>query len=325
MKSHLKIQGAPCIFCDKTFSTLADPNDHVRSHIKEKPYCCTKCSSSFSKQGNLSAHKRTVHFKKFNLECEICGKFITKSSAEAHVRSHLTEKPYQCQLCGKRLKSSAGLKYHLKTHEEGRQFTFKCSICNKSYSALSNLRRHEKDGHKSSFRQIVKSCIFCEKVFPNKIIKSHIKSHLKEKPYACSRKGCEEEFANKNDLAHHLKLEHSRFKSVPVACVFCEKVFPTRPRVESHLKQHILEKPFDCPECPKSFLMRGYLVVHLRRVHFGERPFPCGVCGKMFGSRSHSQRHVATHLNEKPFACNFCGMRFRSREGYNKHLKSHVN
>ena len=61
----------------------------------------------------------------------------------------------------------------------------------------------------------------------------------------------------------------------------CGRKFTRRADCLRHVKIHLDERPFACPDCPKRFIQRHALVVHMRK-HTGERPFACDVCDRKF-------------------------------------------
>jgi uncharacterized Zn-finger protein len=67
LKRHMKeihIEGSlPCEFegCSKKFHKASKLKRHMRSHTKEKPYICDKCSNAYTHASHLYRHQEAVH------------------------------------------------------------------------------------------------------------------------------------------------------------------------------------------------------------------------------------------------------------------------
>lgn len=84
--------------------------------------------------------------------------------------------------------------------------------------------------------------------------------------------------------------------------------------VVTETKATVLEKPpkqrpHNCEECGKSFLMKHHLATHIR-VHTGERPHVCPECGKTFALKHCLSTHLLLHSAERPYKCNECSKTF---------------
>lgn len=73
----------------------------------------------------------------------------------------------------------------------------------------------------------------------------------------------------------------------------CERTFPRKSAIESHIQTHLEDKPFICPhaDCDASFVRQHDLRRH-ERIHSGNKPFPCP-CGKGFARGDALARHRA--------------------------------
>ena len=75
------------------------------------------------------------------VECQICGKFVTRLSS--HMKIHSSEKAFRCELCGKGFKQSSDLTSHIRTHTGSKPY--KCDFCQKTF------------GHSDSHNKTIKA------------------------------------------------------------------------------------------------------------------------------------------------------------------------
>ena len=78
-------------------------------------------------------------------KCKECGKLF-KSPAHllSHSATHSDEKPFKCDTCNSRFKTTQSLKKHIKCFHGGQEPAFPCPSCQMVFRTKSNLDRHKK-------------------------------------------------------------------------------------------------------------------------------------------------------------------------------------
>lgn len=103
-----------------------------------------------------------------------------------HVKSHLSNKPFQCQHCNKGFLNASSLALHSKTHTTG-PTTVACPIdsCGKEFRDNNLLEEHLQT-HKQS---MLYQCSLCSEKFEQScLLVQHVKSHIGDKPFQVNRK-----------------------------------------------------------------------------------------------------------------------------------------
>ncbi|XP_053666972.1 zinc finger protein 260-like [Anopheles marshallii] len=269
-----------CPQCDKRIHNKAIFIDHLRIHANERYYVCKECGKRFTALKYLSSHSR-LHKR------NIVSDKIAETSQEKRMQSdqlttdtesnNLPQKQsqmdsmyshdhniedtsyrtktnisemYECELCGKKLKTKSNYTNHRKMHTRkdsngmqnivpttcsgiAQRRVYLCNICGHNCGSSSNLgvhlRRHN--------GQSVCECSVCGKGFPRRSdLVMHMRKHTGEKPFICTT---------------------------------CGRGFSRLDKLRIHIRTHTGEKPYKCP-CGRAYSQKNDLKTHQKRNSCGQ-------------------------------------------------------
>jgi uncharacterized C2H2 Zn-finger protein len=148
-----------------------------------------------------------------------------------------------------------------------------------------------------------------------------MRSHNKERPFACAEPGCDKTFPRKDHLQRHLKNAHSDPATERTfACDWngCGKSFTSNGRLQRHRDVH--ESKFYCtdfPPCNEAFRKAKALEAHVKSQHLEVKPYACShvdeetgdKCTSGFQTEGALQRHMErahASMQEQGHFCMLC-------------------
>ncbi|XP_045537784.1 oocyte zinc finger protein XlCOF6 [Papilio machaon] len=182
---HLEIHGLKkfrCDVCGYATFTLEVLRRHILTHVEDKPHKCEMCGRSYiqriqlqkhmerhygyicgqcghnaNTKAGLLIHKREhLDLKKLSCHFEGCPyskkEFRDEASLRKHIKDHVNNKPYSCEVCGKSFHNEAYMRKHVQTHTLERPRRCMYCVAARAYVRGEQLLRHVRMQHRAIFR-----------------------------------------------------------------------------------------------------------------------------------------------------------------------------
>ncbi|XP_005300027.2 zinc finger protein 770 isoform X1 [Chrysemys picta bellii] len=220
--------------------------------------------------------------------CDICYKqFETPSKLARHYLIHTGQKPFECHVCHKTFRQLVHLERHQLTHK----LPFKCNICHRNFKNLITFLKHQQL-HNENYQNDIKQAKKSVDAKQDRLLYGIFHCSVCQKSFTTEERWMLHQ-CTKSDHLHSAR----RRKKTHV-CETCNKMFPSRSKLERHLLIHTGQKPFKCSLCGKSFRQSTHLKIH-QLTHTEERPFQCCFCQKGFKMQSKLLKHKQLHVRNK--------------------------
>lgn len=332
---HNDIQLYQCCKCKEVFTSISLANTHAsKAHVEEQdcvnilPVSYKNEIGHFLNEVSFFSQNNTEtsnDIKSNHLECieidknvsEI--KEISTCSIENKLNKNIADMKTKANLSSASWKSGRISKYSLKP------LKYTCPTCGKKWRTSAELKTHIKSH--SNVRPYM--CEKCGQAYKHKhALEIHIGMHNGINPFQCSF--CKKCFTQKGALMRHLPMHTGE---TPYQCELCGKRFIHHTSYNMHALSHTGKKSYQCHVCDLSLLSTSHLKRHMR-VHTGEKPYSCMLCGKRFAERYNLLAHQKIHNTSETTAkevgklqnmCNQCNTLYHKGQTCAKHMKQQCN
>lgn len=273
--THTGVRPYRCDVCHKAFSQSSNLRQH-RQHLhgNAMPSPCPDCSASFIRPAKLVVHRFLHHpGSPAPYPCSHCSEgFLRKRQRDLHCLEQHTNltNPHNISQDSQVGSQQADVTVEQQNVSSVLRTNLECNICGKRLNSSANLRLHQLSHGlgpgrpRGSAASAAKShpCLVCGKQFVSaSSVTLHQRVHTGERPYPCSI--CGKRFRQNAHLREHLRT-HSGER--PFRCEFCDKAFVQSMHLSEHRRTHTGERPHACVECGKTFKTISNLRNH-RKTH----------------------------------------------------------
>ena len=150
MKTHTLKDGHSCQKCKESFKTQEMLEKHkIQEHTESTIHMCNECKLTFESKQMLDNH--IVEHKEAHHKCKYCNiSFNNVNKLEEHTKSHSKMDDLICEKCGISCNEQDELVNHRRSHVQDKpEAEIKCNKCEKVYSNMSKLRRHDWRSHRT--------------------------------------------------------------------------------------------------------------------------------------------------------------------------------
>ena len=143
-----------CLWTTEAVTSKTCPLANIRTHLLKTHVdtaLCDICCKTFQSRNHLNAHMKHFHLRSNMSACKICGKVVT-ARLQQHMLIH-EEKRLKCPHCPKMFRIKGNLSTHLKYHLAERPFP--CELCGQGFARKQNYQRHMKKHKQNDYHLLI--------------------------------------------------------------------------------------------------------------------------------------------------------------------------
>ncbi|XP_049278655.1 zinc finger protein 432-like [Anopheles funestus] len=279
-----------CPQCDKRIHNKAIFIDHLRIHANERYYGCKECGKRFTALKYISSHsrlhKRNIvndSEKKTDTSHEIWSRseqFTSHTQSTYLLHEDQQDCKGQQSLMDSLYSNDQNIKSTPNRTETNKSEIYECEVCGKKLKTKSNYTNHRKMHARkntntglnvvpatcsATVQRRVYLCNICgHNCGSSSNLGVHLRRHNGQSVCECSV--CGKGFPRRSDLVMHMR-KHTGEK--PFICPTCGRGFSRLDKVRIHIRTHTGEKPYTCP-CGRAYAQKNDLKTHQKRNSCGQ-------------------------------------------------------
>ncbi|XP_017756817.1 PREDICTED: zinc finger protein 569-like [Eufriesea mexicana] len=295
----IEIQRTAPVALDARNPDIFEPVQTPRGQLK---YKCPNCNRFYMRTSCLKRHLRVECGQAPKYRCNVCqGWFKHKHNLTSHIKLHVKQPSYHCDLCAKKFYRRDKLMNHQrKLH--------KILLDGLTYSLDQPLRRGPVRWELAMVQMTPYQCPKCFKYFKSsKSCCNHRSTCGTDKKFRCAF--CDYRSHQKGNVVRHLATQH--------------------PEANDTGENKAIEENADLPVQAWKIQEQGLPFAELKIPkaynYVGKKPpgqFGCSRCGRSYMRKDSLQRHVHWECGKEPqFQCPFCPQRCKRKAHWLRHIR----
>ena len=192
---------------------------------------------------------------------------------------------------------------------------FQCTNCGDVFDSPDALVNHVESNYFTWYK-----CEVCEKSLNGiRTLRGHMRQvHNRRGWHACDQ--CSLSYPTKVKLDHHVKMIHGE---PDYQCDICKKKFKFKRLFDIHVANDMHDKNgnWHCEVCGYITKSRGQLNVHRKIVHENEKLFKCEKCPAAYNDTGNLEMHIANIHDGVKYKCELCNKFFTLKKNVARHKK----
>ncbi|KAL6447640.1 hypothetical protein ACFW04_000077 [Cataglyphis niger] len=237
--------------------------------------------------------------------------FKRNCNLERHMIVREDVYPYECPICDQGFKTEQSFKFHMSSHEDGKEL-FHCADCDFKSRKAASVKHHQIRWHANIYGF---KCHLCTKIFKNKtMFLKHMDSHI-----VCNV--CDEVCQDNYHLMQHKCKHQDNENDKNYSREYCEEKCQlyVKKHHTTEEKKYKLEKMDLQQYSDKNFEMDSDL--NLFNFIQTQIYFNCPQCKWRFRTTKLLEKHLKRH--SQSFKCNDCDAVFKYKACFLKHKYKH--